>query len=192
MRHVTVSSKVLTCEMKRQQSRGMTVIAWFCEVFPVWFQCAGIPPPRFGAGKAVSGRANPRASSFFTLSPYAGPWEASPRGGKKPPPLSPLGSTCQRNCKGREEEHAPKGVGNRTSLSRDEHPPLMLGRLSTSPSNLFKVRIRRLSPPPPGPCAAPPPQAQAGGGRGSPWSPPRPGPGSDRGPGRPAVRSSQH
>jgi|GEM_PF-4337936 hypothetical protein len=191
MRHVTVSSRVLMCEMERQQSRRMTVIAWFYEVFPVWFQCAGIPPPRPGPGRPYPGERNPHTGFFFRLTPYAGPWEVSPRGGKKPPPLSSLGSTCQRNCKGREEEYTPKGVGDRTSLSRDEHPPLMLGSLSTSPPNLFKVRIRRLSPPPLGPCAAPLPQAQAGGGRGSPWSPPRPGPGSDRDPGRPAVRSSQ-
>jgi hypothetical protein len=31
-------------------------------------------------GKAVPGRINPRASSFFRFSPYAGPWGISPRG----------------------------------------------------------------------------------------------------------------
>ena len=78
--HVTVSSKILTCEMERQQSRGMTGVTWFQYAsIPHPARLVAPPPlPRPGQswrypGRAVSGRGNPRASSLFRLSPYPGP-----------------------------------------------------------------------------------------------------------------------
>ena len=89
--------------MEHQQSHEMRVVAWLCEISltPAWPQYAGIPRPG-GRGqswrcprKTVSGRGNPRASSFFRPSPYPGPWEVSPlgegqtgRGQKAPAPVS--------------------------------------------------------------------------------------------------------
>jgi hypothetical protein len=42
-------------------------------------------PTSSPGGRGGSGRVNPRASSFFWLSPHTGPWEVSPRGGRHPP-----------------------------------------------------------------------------------------------------------
>jgi hypothetical protein len=80
MRHVTVSSKVLTCEMERQQSRGMTVVTRFCKASPVWFQYAGIPHPARGREGCIRER-KPMRQSLFRLSPDTGPWEVYAHGG---------------------------------------------------------------------------------------------------------------
>ena len=109
-------------EMEHQQLHEMRVVAWLCEISltPAWPQYAGIPRPG-GRGqswryprKTVSGRGNPRASSFFRPSPYPGPWEVSPLGegqtgrGQKAPspvtlgfnmPVSPARGRVERNCK---------------------------------------------------------------------------------------------
>jgi len=51
------------------------------QALPITPDRGGYPRPEGGyLGRAVSGRVNPRASSFFWLSPYTGPWEVSPRG----------------------------------------------------------------------------------------------------------------
>ena len=84
MYHVTVPSKVLTGEMERQQSHGMTTITWFCEVSPstIWFQYTGIPHPALrGDGSRGDTRGGPYPGErthtpvfLFRLSPYTGPW----------------------------------------------------------------------------------------------------------------------
>ena len=82
--HGTVSPKVLTCEMQRQQSRKMTVVTWFCEASP-FFQCAGISHPTrpWGGGSRGDTRGGPypgeethAPARSFRFSPYTGPWGA--------------------------------------------------------------------------------------------------------------------
>jgi hypothetical protein len=55
--------------------------------FPIYWTVGGISTGGTSSpgGRTVSGRVNPRASSFFWLSPYTGPWEVSPRGDVIPP-----------------------------------------------------------------------------------------------------------
>jgi len=119
--HVTVSSKVLTCEMQRQKSRAMTVVTWFCEASP-FFQCAGIPHPArpWGGGSRGDTRGGPypgeethAPARSFRFSPYTGPW-----GAKSPLPCHswvhyasiPARGRVERDYKGREEgqTHPPK------------------------------------------------------------------------------------
>jgi hypothetical protein len=112
-------------EIEHHQSHEMRGVAWLCEISltPAWLQYAGIPhptrPPASSPapggggsrgdtrGKAVPGRANPRAGSFFNPSPYPGPWGIYTRGGGADGAgaslLSPGGV-----APGEPEEHPPR------------------------------------------------------------------------------------
>jgi hypothetical protein len=135
--HGTVSPKVLTCEMQRQQSRKMTVVTWFCEASP-FFQCAGISHPTrpWGGGSRGDTRGGPypgeethAPARSFRFSPYTGP--STGRGLFAPSPVtlgftmpvSPARGRVERDYKGREkgQTHPPKDLSNvrlTTSMSQ--------------------------------------------------------------------------
>ena len=95
--------------MERHRSRGMRVVTRFCEVSPVWFQCAGIPRPEAGGSRGdIRGKPYPGEKTHVPARSSGSPHTLDRRGvasggadgeGAKAP--SP--ACLQYDGKGREE-----------------------------------------------------------------------------------------
>jgi len=138
-------------EVQCQQSRGVRVVAWFCETPPLLSICphparliAPPPPPRGGEGSRGDTRGGPyhqtlgrgRYTPVGVGQTGMEQKAPSPVSGINMPPLRPLPgqSGLTRNYKGREEEKTPLRISeDKMTTSSRALPKISVGGIPIRP-----------------------------------------------------------